>query len=116
MAVSRNLGLIVCIVLPIALLLFGVVTDFEAVGLVLLLSGLWIAIFGALFAANREKSYYVGLGGLIAVVSTFVVLPVQYTVGLLLVAIIAIVLALMVLGARSHASTIRATPRVANQT
>ena len=92
-----GIGLIVCVLVPIALLLFGIASLKQAVSLILLLSGLWAAVFGALFERGSERLYEIGFGLIVASVSTFIVLPLQYTAGLVVVVIIAMILVSVVL-------------------
>ncbi len=78
---------------PLALLLFGVIGVSQAAALVLLLAGLWTVIFGMAFASRRDRLYDVGFGIIVAVLSTSIFLPLQYSAGLVVLAIIAVVLA-----------------------
>ena len=96
--VGLGIGLLVCLLVPLALLLFGIIGDEQAAALVLFLGGLWTAIFGVAFAGKRDRLYNVGFGIIIMVLSTFIYLPLQYTAGLVVVTIIAVVLASIMSG------------------
>lgn len=93
MKVGFGIGLLLCFLIPIALLLFSVVTAEQAASLVFLLAGLWAVAFGVAFASKKDKLYQVGFGVVVAVLSTFIVLPLQYTAGLVVLSVIGIVLA-----------------------
>jgi len=86
-----GLGLLLCVLIPLALLLFSVVSLEQTASLMLLLGGLWAVVFGVAFAAAKDKLYDVGVGVIVAVLSTFSVLPLQYTAGLVVVSIIGVV-------------------------
>jgi len=91
--IGLGIGLLVAVLLPVALVLFGIVDYAHAAALVLLLGGLWTVIFGLTFASKRDRLYDAGFGIIIVVFSTFIVLPLQYTAGLVVVSIIAVILA-----------------------
>jgi len=90
------MGLLVCVLVPLALLLFGVVDDEQTAALVLLLGGIWTVVFGVALGRKKERLYNVGFGILVAVLSSFIVLPLQYTAGLVVVSFVAIILASVV--------------------
>jgi predicted membrane protein len=92
-----GIGLLVCVLLPVALLLFGIVDVAQTAALILLLAGLWTAVFGVVFENANDRFYDVGFGIIVAVLSTFVFLPVQYAAGLVVVSVIGIILASVVI-------------------
>lgn len=83
-----GVGLIATVLVPLALLLFGALLPAETLAAVLLLSGLWTLVFGLFLEGAGERFYYSGLGAVVAILSTFEFVPVRYTVGLVLVAIV----------------------------
>jgi len=95
--IGLGIGLLVCILVSLALLLFGIVNDPQAAALFLFLAGLWTAVFGAFFGSARDLLYDVGFGIIVIVLSTFIFLPLQYTAGLVVVALVAIILASIVI-------------------
>ena len=97
MKVGIGIGLLVCVLVPVALLLFGVVGVSQGAALVLLLAGLWTVVFGLVFASRKDMLYDVGFGVIVAVLSTSIFLPLQYTAGLVVLMIIAIALASIVM-------------------
>jgi len=90
--IGPGMGMIVCILVPIVLLLFGILTIMQALAGILLLSGLWAIVYGIVFARLRDRVYDIGAGIIVIAVSTFVFLPVEYVLGLVLISVIAIVL------------------------
>ncbi len=87
------MGLIVCILLPIVLLLFGVLDKLQTISGILLLCGLWAIIYGVTFGKITDRLYDVGAGIIVIAISTFVFFPIQYVAGLVLISIIGLVLA-----------------------
>ena len=92
MKVGSGLGLIVCVLLPIVLALFGILNVVQTFSGILLLCGLWAIVYGITFGKLRDRLYDVGAGVIVIAISTFVFLPVQYVVGLVLISVIPIVL------------------------
>ena len=91
-----GIGLLVCVLVPVALLLFGTVDDAQTAALILFLGGAWTAAFGAALGSRKDRLYNVGFGVVVAVISTFIFLPLQYTAGLVVVSLVAIILASIV--------------------
>ena len=83
-------GLAIAILLSIVLYLFKVTTLPQFVGTLLLFCGLWTAIYGLVM--HVDKIYYAGWGAGVAVLSTFVVLPLAYAIGLVLIVIIILII------------------------
>ncbi len=90
--IGLGVGLIATVLIPIALLLFGVLKPVQTVSAILLLSGVWTFVFGLLMGRKEERLYYSGSGVVVALLSTFVFIPYAYTAGLVLVALVALVL------------------------
>jgi hypothetical protein len=108
--IGLGIGLLVCVLVPIALLLFGVVGDPQAVALLLFLAGLWTAVFGVAFAGAKDRLYDAGFGVVVMLLSTFLFLPLQYTAGLVVLAIIAVIAASVVLKPKGTPTTAPAHP------
>jgi hypothetical protein len=85
-------GLIATVLVPLALLLFGALTAGQTIPAILLLSGLWTLVFGLFMEAKQERLYYSGFGVIVALLSTYLFIHVQYTAGLVLVALVALAL------------------------
>jgi hypothetical protein len=94
--IGLGIGLLVCVLVPVALLLFGIVDDAQTAALILFLGGAWGVVFGAILGSRKDRLYNVGFGIVIAVFSTFIFLPLQYTAGLVVVSLVAIILASIV--------------------
>jgi len=91
--IGSGMGLIVCILVPIVLLLFGVLDELQTASAILLLGGLWAIAFGVLFGKAGNRLYNVGVGIVVVALSTFLFFPLQYVAGLVLISVIAVVLA-----------------------
>lgn len=91
MRIQLGIGLIIAVLLPLALLLFGVLGPYGTISAVLLLAGLWILVFGVIYGSSKDKLYNTGVGLIIALLSTFYFIPIRYTFGLELVAVIGMV-------------------------
>jgi hypothetical protein len=89
---SLWVGIIVAILVSLALYLFNALSPINAFGAVFLLSGLWVLVFGVAFATARDRLFLAGWGLVIAVLSSFAVLPVQYALGLEVIVVLVIVL------------------------
>jgi hypothetical protein len=85
---------------PIVLLLFGSLTVSQTASGILLLAGLWAVTHGLVFGRASDRLYNIGAGIVVVAISTFIFFPVQYVLGLVLIAVIAIVLAAVVVNGR----------------
>jgi hypothetical protein len=65
----------------------------QAAAAFLLLNGAWILVFGVSLARGRDRLYYSGWGVVMASLSTFAILPLQYVLGVVVVAIMLVVVA-----------------------
>jgi hypothetical protein len=94
--IGLGIGLLVCVLVPVSLLLFGIVDDAQTASLILFLGGLWTVAFGAVFGGRKDRLYNVGFGIIVAILSTFIFLPLQYTAGLVVISIVVLTLASIV--------------------
>jgi len=90
--IGLGVGLVATVLLPLAFLLFGLLKERQTFPAILLLSGLWALVFGLLMENKQERLYYSGFGVVVALLSTYLFLPLQYTAGLVLVAFVALAL------------------------
>ncbi len=90
--VGLGVGLIATVLVPVALVLFGTLSGYQAVSAILLLSGLWTLVFGLAMAGRDERLYYSGFGVVVALLSTFLFIPIQFTAGLVVLAVVALAL------------------------
>ena len=95
---SLGIGVIIATLVSLVLFLFGVVGYAWLGALLLLLNGLWILVYGLVQAEKRDRLYYAGWGLIMAGLSTFVVLPPAYTLGVTLALIIVVVAARLIGG------------------
>ena len=96
MRVSLGVGVILATLLSLALYLFGILSATQAAAAFLLLNGIWILVFGVSLARGRERLYYSGWGVVMASLSSFAVFPLQYVLGVVVLAVILVVVAGMV--------------------
>lgn len=92
MKIGPGMGVIVCVLLPLVLLLFGILDAAQTLSGILLLGGLWAIAFGIMFGKRGNRLYNVGSGIVVVAFSTFIFFPLQYVLGLVLICAIAIVL------------------------
>jgi hypothetical protein len=104
--IGLGLGLLVCVLVPVALLLFGIVDDAQTAALILFFGGLWTIAFGAVFGGRKDRLYNVGFGIIVAVLSTFIFLPLQYTAGLVVLSIVGLILASIVVRPKTGPRTV----------
>jgi hypothetical protein len=91
--ISQFPGYIVAFFLAIALYLFGITNALQSLSMLFLLVGLWTIICGLIINAGRnDRMNYVGWGSVVSVLSTIVVLPLAYTIGLVLIVIVALII------------------------
>ncbi len=90
--IGLGVGLIATVLLPVAFLLFGLLKGGQTIPAILLLSGLWTLVFGLMMEARQERLYYSGFGAVVALLSTYLFIPLQYTAGLVLLALVVLAL------------------------
>ena len=108
-SVSLGIGWIIAFLLSLASYLFGFVGAKGTVALFLVLVGLWTITYGAL-VAKRSELYISGWGVVIILLSTFIILPIQYTIGLVLVGIVAVILYYYLATTRRPITGMKKTP------
>lgn len=91
MRVQFGIGLVIAVLLPLALLLFGILHPYGTLSSILLLAGLWILAFSLTYSSKGDRTYNFGLGLVIAILSTFYFIPLADTFGLELLAVIGMV-------------------------
>jgi hypothetical protein len=80
------------------------------ISLGLLLVGLWTVVCALLLVAQKDRWYYSGWGVVLAFLSSFAYLPAGYTIGLVLIAIVALILLYVYVGQSSKMITAARTP------
>ncbi|MDG7015756.1 MAG: hypothetical protein JRM82_00090 [Nitrososphaerota archaeon] len=95
---SLGIGIILATLVSLVLFLFGF-TNYSWLGAsLLLLNGVWILVYGLVEAESKDKLYYAGWGLIMAGLSTFVVLPVAYTLGVTVMLVIVVIAVRLVAG------------------
>lgn len=90
--ISWAVGEVVVVLLSLISYLFTLTNGTYTLSLFLLLSGLWTLAAGLFLVGKRDRTYYSSWGVVIAILSAFAFLPLNYTIGLVLVAIVALIL------------------------
>ena len=93
-----GIGMIIAVLLSVAVFFLGLVDLAGMVSLVLLLSGLWTLVSAFVIFDARDRSYYMGWGVVIAALALFDFIPFNYTVALILMAIVVLILVNVYLG------------------
>jgi hypothetical protein len=90
--ISWGVGEIVAILLSLISYLFNLTNPEYTLSLFLLLSGLWTLTAGLVIVDKKDRTYYSSWGVVVAVLSAFAFLPLNYAFGLVLVAVVALIL------------------------
>ena len=111
-----GIGALIAILLSFAAYLFGLLTVEQTASTILLLVGLWTIVV-AFLGDSKDRTYYSGWGVVLAVLSLFAFIPFYYTVGLILIAVVALII-LSVYAGRAPKAYAAATnpPRPAGET
>jgi len=113
-----GVGIIVAILVSAAVYLFGIINFAGMISMILLLCGLWTLIAAFAIVELKDRSYYMGWGVVIAALSLFDFIPFNYTIALVLMAIVVLILVNVYLGktpkmynaATTHTSPAGGTP------
>jgi hypothetical protein len=96
-----GVGIIVAILLSVAAYSFGLHANYTF-SLGLLLVGLWTVVSALFLVDQKDRWYYTGWGVVLAFLSLFAFLPAGYTIGLVLIAIVALILLYVYVGGSSR--------------
>ena len=99
-----GVGIIVAILLSAAAYSFGLHANYT-ISLGLLLVGLWTIVCALFLVDQKDRWYYSGWGVVLAFLSLFAFLPAGYTIGLVLIAIVALILLYVYVGGSSKMIT-----------
>lgn len=105
-----GVGIIVAILVSAAAYSFGLVDPSYTISLGLLLVGLWTIVCALLLVERKDAWFYSGWGVVLAFLSSFAYLPPGYTIGLVLIAIVALILLYVYLGQSSKMITAARAP------
>jgi hypothetical protein len=87
-----GVGTVIAILISAVVYIVGIVDLRGLVSLILLLCGLWTLVSAFVIVDRKDRSYYSGWGIVIAALSLFDFIPLNYTIALVLLAIIALVI------------------------
>jgi hypothetical protein len=87
-----GVGVIVAVLLSLALGLLGSLSIQATISLLLLLAGLWTIVSAFLLVEKKDRSYYSAWGVVIAALSLAYLIPIQYELALILLAIVALII------------------------
>jgi hypothetical protein len=87
-----GIGTIVAILVSVAVWLLNIVNFSGMISLILLLCGLWTVVAAFVLVETRDRTYYSAWGVVIAALSLFNFIPLNYTIALILLAIVALII------------------------
>lgn len=93
-----GVGILVAVLVSIAFWLLNILSFTGMISLALLLCGLWTVVAGLVIAQARDRMYYSAWGIVIAALSLFYFIPANYTIALVLLAIVALIIINVYLG------------------
>ena len=83
--------MVVAVLLSLAVGLLGSLSAQATVSLVLLLAGLWTVAAAFLVVDRKDRSYYSAWGVVIAALSLAYLIPIQYELALVILALVALI-------------------------
>lgn len=95
---SWGVGALVAVLVSVAVYLFGILDIEHSVSLILLLVGLWTLVAAFVIEDQKDRSYYSGWGVVIAFLSLFAFIPLNYTFGLIILAVVALIVLTVYVG------------------
>jgi hypothetical protein len=87
-----GIGTVIAILLSFVVYLLYIVDIRGLVSLILLLSGLWTLVSAFVIVERKDRSYYSGWGIVVAALSLFNFIPINYTIALVLLAVVALII------------------------
>jgi hypothetical protein len=87
-----GIGIIVSVLVSVAVYLFGIISISGLLSMALLLSGAWTVIAAFAIVEPRDRNYYLGWGVVVGLLSLSYFISLTYTIGLILLAIVALIL------------------------
>lgn len=102
-----GVGAVVAVLLSLAAYLFNITDALRTVSLMLLLAGLWTITTALALVEPKDRNFYAGWGIVVAFLSLFAYIPLNYTFGLIVLAVVALIVLSVFVGR---------TPRVIAQT
>jgi hypothetical protein len=90
--IGGGIGAVVAVLLSVAVWLLGIVNFNGMISLALLLCGLWTIVAAFAIVESRDRTYFLAWGVVIAALSLFDFIPLNYTIALILLAIVALII------------------------
>lgn len=91
MKTSWGVGVIVAILVSASVGLFGILNLSRTLSLMLLLIGLWTLVSAFALVEEKDRSYYSAWGVVVAFLSLFAYVPFDYSLGLIFLAVVALI-------------------------
>lgn len=108
--VGFEIGAVIGILLSIVAYLVELVNLYGMLALMFLLVGLWTLVAAFAIVDPKERYYYTGWGVVIAFLALFDFIPVNYTIALIILAIVAIIIINVYVGKTPKVFTAATTP------
>ena len=93
-----GIGAIIAVLLATAIGLLGSLSPQMTLSLLLLLLGLWTVVAAFTVIDRKDRSYYSAWGVVIGVLSLAYLIPIQYELGLILLAIVVLIIISIYIG------------------
>ena len=87
-----GVGMVVAVLVSVAVWLLNIVVFLGMISLALLLCGLWTIVSSFVVVEARDRMYYASWGVVITALSVFYYIPFNYTIALILLAIVALII------------------------
>ena len=87
-----GVGMVVAVLVSVAVGLLGSLSTQATISLLLLLTGAWTVVAAFLVVDRKDRSYYSAWGVVIAALSLAYLIPIQYELALILLAIVALII------------------------
>ena len=110
MKIGLGVGAVIGVLLSIVAYLVALVDLKGMIALMLLLVGLWTLVAAFAIVDPKDRYYYTGWGVVIAFLALFDFIPFNYTIALIILAIVAIIIINVYLGRSSKVFTGATTP------
>ncbi|MDE1853813.1 MAG: hypothetical protein KGI38_08725 [Thaumarchaeota archaeon] len=107
---SWGIGIVVAVLVSIAVGLLGLVSLSGFVSLVLVLIGLWTIVSAFAFVERKDRTFYAGWGIVITGLSLGYVIPLQYALALILLAVVVLILVTVFFGKAPKLYTAATSP------
>lgn len=90
--------MVVAVLVSVAVGLLGSLSIQATISLLLLLAGLWTVVAAFLIVDRKDRNYFTAWGVVIAALSLAYIIPIQYELALILLAIVALIVIFVYIG------------------